>query len=196
MLLNFNKSKNTMNRIGERIRKRREYLEISMNTLSGGIGITPSMLSQIENGKASPSLHTIKHIADYLNTSVGALIGENDTFTQNPVITWEEKKFVKKNDNGATLYLLVHYSPIQMMEVYMVELEPNGNSTDLLDNKRNGQEFCFVIDGSVSVTLTEKIHDLESKSSIYFYSHNLKQFKNIAPTQSNLLWVISPLKTL
>jgi len=185
-----------MNRIGERIRKRREYLEISMNTLSGGIGITSSMLSQIENGKASPSLHTIKHIADYLNTSVGALIGENDTFTQNPVITWDEKKFVKKNENGATLYLLVHYSPIQMMEVYMVELEPNGNSTDLLDNKRNGQEFCFVLEGSVSVTLTEKTHDLESKSSIYFYSHNLKHFKNIASTQTNLLWVISPLKSL
>lgn len=184
-----------MDKIGERIRKRREYLEIPMNALAKGIGITPSMLSQIENGKASPSLHTIKHIADYLNTSVGTLIGENDTFTNNPVISWEEKKFVKRNEHGATLYLMAHYSPQQAMEIYMVELEPNGNSLDLLDNRRNGQEFCFVINGKVSVKLMEKAYELETNGSIYFYSHALEQFKNLTNGKTNLLWIISPIKS-
>ena len=184
-----------MNKIGERIRKRREYLEISMSVLAKGIGVTSSMLSQIENAKAFPSLHTIKHIADYLNTSVGALIGENDTFASNPVISWEGKKFVKRNENGATLYLMAHYSPLQMMEIYMVELEVDGNSIDLLDNRRNGQEFCFVINGKVSVALAEKEHNLDMNGSIYFYSHDLKYFQNISTAKSNILWVISPLKT-
>ena len=184
-----------MDKIGERIRKRREYLEISMNNLSSGIGITSSMLSQIENGKASPSLHTIKNIADYLNTSVGALIGENDTIAQNHVITWDEKKFVKKNDNGATLYLLTHYSPIQMMEVYMVELSPGANSNDLLDRKRNDQEYCFVIEGKVNVTLSDFTYEIESKSSIYFSSHNFRQFQNNSTENTLLLWIISPFKT-
>lgn len=185
-----------MNKLGERIRKRREYLEISMNTLAKGIGVSPSMLSQIENAKAFPSLHTIKHIADFLNTSVGSLIGENDTFANNPVILWDEKKFVKKNDHGATLYLLAHYSPLQSMEIYMVELEPGGNSIDLLDNKRNGQEFCFVINGKIAVMLTDNEYELNSKDSIYFYSQDLKSFENKSPDKSNVLWNISPLKTL
>lgn len=184
-----------MNKIGERIRKRREYLEISMNNLSKGIGITSSMLSQIENGKASPSLHTIKHIADYLNTSVGTLIGENDTFAANPVITWEDRKFVKRNETGASLYLMAHYSPMQMMEIYMVELEPNGNSIDLLDNRRNGQEYCFVVSGKVSVQLIEKAYDLETNGSIYFYSHAFEHFQNASAEKTNLLWIISPLKS-
>lgn len=184
-----------MNRIGERIRKRREYLDLSMNSLAKGVGVTPSLLSQIENGKAFPSLHTIKHIADYLNTSVGTLIGENDTFANNPVITWDEKKIVKKSVNGATLYLLAHYSPFQTMENYLVELEPDGNSIDLLDTRRNGQEFCFVLDGKVSVVLSGNAYDLEEKGSIYFYSHDLKYFKNTAGVKTHLLWVISPLRT-
>jgi transcriptional regulator with XRE-family HTH domain len=183
-----------MNKLGERIRKRREYLEIPMNILAKGIGVTSSLLSQIENGKAFPSLHTIKHIADYLNSSVGALIGENDTFASNPVISWEEKKFVKKTENGATLYLLAHYSPLQTMEIYSVELEKDGNSTGLLDHRRNGQEFCFVINGKVAVELTETIHELAINGSIYFYSHDLKYFKNITDKKTQILWILSPLK--
>lgn len=184
-----------MNKIGERIRKRREYLELPMNVLSKGIGVTSSLLSQIENGKAFPSLHTIKHIADYLNTSVGALIGENDTFASNPVISWDEKKFVKRNENGATLYLMAHYSPLQTMEIYTVELEKDGNSTGLLDRRRNGQEYCFVINGNVSVKLEETSHDLTINGSIYFYSHDLKHFQNIFADKTYILWILSPLKT-
>lgn len=184
-----------MNKIGERIRKRREYLDISMNVLAKGVGVTPSLLSQIENGKAFPSLHTIKHIADYLNTSVGALIGENDTFATNPVIDWEGKKFVKHNGSGATLYLMAHYSPLQTMEIYTVELEKGSNTTGLLDNRRHGQEFCFVIDGSVKVVLKESSHELDEKGSIYFYSHDLDCFQNAANKTSYLLWVLSPIKS-
>jgi transcriptional regulator with XRE-family HTH domain len=184
-----------MNKLGERIRKRREYLELPMNVLAKGIGVTSSLLSQIENGKAFPSLHTIKHIADYLNTSVGALIGENETFASNPVIYWDDKKFVKRNENGAILYLMAHYSPLQTMEIYTVELDTGGSSIGLLDNRRNGQEFCFVINGKVIVNLQETSHELALNGSIYFYSHDLKYFQNISTDKTNILWVLSPLKT-
>lgn len=184
-----------MNRIGERIRKRREYLELSMNNLAKGVGVTSSLLSQIENGKAFPSLHTLKHIADFLNTSVGTLIGENDTFAQDPVINWEDKKFVKKNDHGASLYLLAHYSPVQSMEAYMIDLEPGGSSIDLLDNKRHGQEFCFVIEGSVTAVLSSKTYELDWRASIYFYSNDLKYYRNQTSSKASLLWVVSPLRT-
>lgn len=183
-----------MNKIGDRIRKRREYLDLPLNVLAKGVGVSSSLLSQIENAKAFPSLHTIKSIADYLKTSVGSLIGENDTFTSNPFISWDERKFVKRNDNGATLYLMAHYSPLQTMEVYTVELEPGSSSVGLLDNRRNGQEFCFVLDGEVSVNLQNSSHALSEKGSIYFYSHDLKAFENSTSQTTQLLWVLSPLK--
>ena len=183
-----------MNRIGDRIRKRREYLELPLNVLAKGVGVSSSLLSQIENAKAFPSLHTIKSISDYLNTSVGALIGENETFASNPVISWQERKFVKRNENGATLYLMAHYSPLQTMEIYSVELESGSSSVGLLDNRRNGQEFCFVIEGNVVVTLQESMHELSEKGSIYFYSHDLKSFHNQSKNTAQLIWAISPLK--
>ena len=183
-----------MNKIGERIKKRREYLDLPLNVLAKGVGVSSSLLSQIENAKAFPSLHTIKSIADYLNTSVGALIGENETFTTNPMLEWNERKFVKRNENGATLYLMAHYSPLQTMEIYTIDLEPNGNTTGLLENRRSGQDYCFVIDGSVKVNLTETTLELPHKGSVYFYSHDLKSFQNQSNQPCTLLWALSPLR--
>jgi len=178
-------------RLGERIRKRREQLEIAMNVMAKGVGITPSMLSQIENGKAFPSLHNIKHIAEYLNTSVGALIGEMDLESQSPVIRWEDKKLIKSNDQGASMYLLSHYHSIHMAEMYLIELEKNGNTADLFDNNRNALEFCFVVDGEIDILLQDHSYRMRNKDSIYFYSSELKEIQNKHKNSTHILWNIS-----
>jgi transcriptional regulator with XRE-family HTH domain len=183
-----------MEKLGERIRKRREHLDIAINTLAKSIGISPSMLSQMEHGKAFPSLHTIKHIADYLNTSVGELIGENEIISANPVIEWNDRKFVKKNNSGASLYLLAEYRPQQTMEIFMLELEPGATSIDLIEDKRNGQEYCFVIEGSVTVSLLDREYKLNERASMYFFSHDFKQFKNNTSSKSYILWDIASVK--
>ncbi len=183
-----------MNKIGERIKKRREYLDLPLNVLAKGVGVSSSLLSQIENAKAFPSLHTIKSIADYLNTSVGALIGENETFTSNPTLNWSERKFVKCNDHGATLYLMAHYSPLQTMEIYTIDIEAKGNSSGILERNRSGQDYCFVIEGSLTINLTSSSLQIPTKGSVYFYSHDLKSFENESDTPCTLLWALSPLR--
>ena len=70
-----------MHRMGERIRARRENLGIQVNDLAGMIGVTPSLVSQIERAKAFPSILTLKKISDALQTTVGELIGENSFST-------------------------------------------------------------------------------------------------------------------
>ncbi|HEY9124712.1 MAG TPA: XRE family transcriptional regulator [Bacteroidales bacterium] len=183
-----------MEKLGERIRKRREHLDITINTLAKSTGISPSMLSQMEHGKAFPSLHTIKHIADFLNTSVGELIGENDTHLANPVIEWNDRKFVKKNNYGASLYLLAEHRPQQTMEVFMLEMEPVATSVDLIEDKRNGQEYCFVIEGSITVSLLDREYILSERASMCFFSHDFKHFKNHSLNKSYLLWNIASMK--
>lgn len=184
----------SMNRIGDRIRKRREHLGIPLNVLAKGIGSSSSLLSQIENAKAFPSIHTLKHIADYLNTSVGSLIGENETFANNPVVKWTDRSFVKKNEAGATLYLMAHYSPLQTMEIYSLDFDPHGNSSELLENRKIGQEFCHVLKGNIEFLLVEGVHALSEGDSIYFFSQDLKLIKNATAQMGSVLWAISPLK--
>ncbi|KAB2822721.1 MAG: helix-turn-helix transcriptional regulator, partial [Paludibacter sp.] len=68
-----------MNRIGERIKRKRDQFKLNLNELAKRVGISSSALSQIENGKAFPTIITLKSIADQLQTTVGELIGENES---------------------------------------------------------------------------------------------------------------------
>ena len=45
--------------VGERLRERRKELSISVRELARRVAVSPSLISQIENGKTSPSVGTL-----------------------------------------------------------------------------------------------------------------------------------------
>ena len=65
-----------MERIGERIKRKRELLSMQLNDLARKVGISSSALSQIERAKAYPSILTLKLIAENLQTQVSTFLGE------------------------------------------------------------------------------------------------------------------------
>ncbi len=62
-------------KLGEKIKSERRRQKMTQSELSGD-KITRNMLSQIENGKASPSLDTLIYIADRLEIPVAYLVDE------------------------------------------------------------------------------------------------------------------------
>lgn len=61
--------------LGERIRRARLDAGLSQKQVCGEV-ITRNMLSQIENGVASPSVATLRYLAQQLGTTVSFLLGE------------------------------------------------------------------------------------------------------------------------
>lgn len=184
-----------MDKLGIRIKTRREAIHQSLSELGKTAGVSSSLLSQIEHGKASPSLRTLKSIADALNTTVGSLVGENETIANNPVIELNNRKLVKNTEHGATLYMLSNYSPAQNMETLMVRLENHGNCTGLTESSRHAQEFCHVISGSIEITLSHKTYILQQGDSIYFDSKELNSIINLQNGVSDFLWIVSAVNT-
>lgn len=180
-----------MKRLGERIRRKRESLQLKLNDLARKVGVSSSALSQIENAKAFPSILTLKTIADCLHTTVGELIGENETLSKKPLIKTNEKKFVKKNKTGAKLYLLSHHDPYKQMETYLVEFAPDSNSHELLKS-HPGQEFCYVIEGCLEFTLEGKKYILEKDDSFYFNSNIQHLAKSISKEITKIIWIVTP----
>ena len=79
--------------MGKRIKMKRESLGFQMKELSLKIGVTSSLISQIESGKAYPSIVTLMKVAEALHTTVGELIGENEDLVHHPLL--------KSNDFGS-----------------------------------------------------------------------------------------------
>ena len=62
--------------MGLRIRALRERNRVSLRALAGTTGISPSLLSQIENGKTQPSVGTLYALVQQLDTSFDDLLGD------------------------------------------------------------------------------------------------------------------------
>src|SRR3954468_6878577 len=62
--------------VGERLRERRKELSVSVRELARRVSVSPSLISQIENGKASPSVGTLYAIVTEMGLSLDALFAD------------------------------------------------------------------------------------------------------------------------
>lgn len=183
-----------MHKIGDRIRQRREFLNIHTKELASAIDVSASLISQIERARAFPSILTLTKIANVLQTTVGELIGENDDLIENPLLKVKERKFVKKNDNGASLYLLTNHAPKKEMDTFIIDFKENADSTKIMTSTHPRQEFCFVLKGQIKVVLNAKKYTLNEGDSFYFNSDQYHLFSNIAKSNTEMLWIVNQKK--
>ncbi len=179
-----------MDKIGERIKIRREKKSLTLLDLANSTGVTKGFLSQIENGHAFPSIVTLKKIADRLQSSIGELLGEKERLLFNPLIRQKDRKFVKENDHGARLYLLSHHDPNKQMETYFLELESNATTANLIDNIA-GQTFCYVINGTISIHLKNNEYILKTGDCLYYNLQDSNHAENCGHDISRMIWVIN-----
>lgn len=185
-----------MQNMGVRIRARRESLSIQVNDLAGIIGVTPSLISQIERAKAFPSIVTLKKIAEALQTTVGALIGEHESYSENPLVRFDEKKMVQSNEQGAFLYLLSNHDQQKMMEPYLLELPGESDSSSLISTS-SGQSFYHVLKGSFRISMESHQYQLHEGDSFYINSGIKLTLTNIGSSAARLIWIsATPTTTL
>ncbi|MFL5672872.1 MAG: helix-turn-helix domain-containing protein, partial [Chloroflexota bacterium] len=60
--------------MGERLREARRARNLSLRTLAERLGVSPSLISQIETGRANPSVSTLYAIAAELDVSLDELL--------------------------------------------------------------------------------------------------------------------------
>jgi transcriptional regulator with XRE-family HTH domain len=181
-----------MYQMGKRIKKQREQLGLLLKDLSVEIGVTSSLISQIEKGKAFPSIVTLKKVAVALNTTVGALIGENENLVKHPLLKSKERRFVKENDRGTSLHLLSYHDPSKRIEPYIIQFEKEANSEGIMTSNYPGQEFCFVLKGSFETKIDDQKYKLHEGDGFYFDSKKSHLFRNTSKHNAELLWVITP----
>ena len=180
-----------MNRIGERIKKRREQLGLQLNELAEKIGISASGLSQIEKSKSYPSIVTLKNIAEKLHTTVGELIGENDSLANNPVVYHSDIKFIDQNRSGTMFYLLSQNDVNKQMDTYLVR-SAKASAIDGYFTNLFGQVFSHVISGEVRFDLNGKSYVLKTGDNIYFNAKSQFNAINWHDGISEIIWVQSP----
>jgi transcriptional regulator with XRE-family HTH domain len=159
--------------VGERIRKLRELKGLSLGDVSQRTGISDEMLKSIEADAVAPPLGTLTKLARALEMKMGYLLtgGESRPFV---ITRKDERQPVSRHateQQSKYGYSYLSLSPgmrDRNMEPFLVTLSPTAE--EMPGSVHEGEEFLFVLEGEMEVTIGEHREILHSGDSIYYHS--------------------------
>ncbi len=179
--------------IGEKVRRIRLAQGLSMRELAKQVGVSPSLISQIERNQVSPSYSTLKGLAKALSEDPSSLI-DDKTPLEWSLVKKDARRNVYTGQDGVTLELFAFPGPRdRRMEVYMVTLEPGAVFVaDMLYSDRcNGQDdFLYVIAGTASITTDRRNMVAEQDEACYLTYQNIQSLANGDQIPTKLIWCV------
>ncbi len=140
----------TDNHIGEMLRLHREKTGISMRTLAARAGFSPSFISQVENGIATPSIGSLEKIAACLDVSLAELFARHEDPATN-IVRAKERPRLESGWSQAEIASL-HSERSSRLTPLLITLQPGGASGKK-SHAINREQFVFVIAGQVRLSL-------------------------------------------
>ncbi len=161
--------------IGEKIKRYREDHSLTLKDMADRTGLSTAVLSQIENHLISPPLGTLIRLTRALNLRPGYFFDENADmpFTivrkaeRRPVSRFASKRGIQY---GYSYESLGHDMKDRHMEPFLVTLEP-ATLASPKPASHDGEEFLFVLDGEMEVTLGGHSDVLQPGDAIYYNSN-------------------------
>ncbi len=157
--------------IGDRIRGLRQAKKISFEELSNITGFDVDLLKKIESNEIQPQLGTLVKLSKALESAFSRLVsGVGDKLYS--VTRKNARKVVSRSSSakGRQLYTYYNMAPEvkgRHMEALMVTLEENPDQEMSI---HDGEEFIYVIEGTVYVKIDEDEFYLEPGDSVYYLS--------------------------
>lgn len=170
--------------VGERIRILRSVQNRTLQEVADKCGLSKSMISKIENDKTIPSVATLVKIAQTLGTNISQLL-EQDSWDRAVVTTLEEaEKKLVKTEKGYHIFPYASVYHEKKMQPFLFvarkgEVIPHEVSHE-------GEEFVFVVAGSMKMQVGDTEYVLKTGDSLYF---NALQKHGIIPISEEVTYL-------
>ncbi len=160
--------------VGEKVKNLRESKKISVEELAERTGLSTEIINYIESEKELPSMAPLIKISRGLGVRLGTFL--DDTEELGPVISRANQRTSSINvsrgsldcPTGLKYYALAQEKAGRRMEPFMIELEPEKGEHKL--SAHEGEEFIYVLEGTLSVDYGKDKMQLNAGDSIYFDS--------------------------
>ena len=151
-------------RLGNKIRKLRISKGMNLTAFAKKIGKTPSYLSQVERGMASPSIMALREIAKALNVPMFYFL--IDDKKQSVIVRKNERKVLEFPKSHLTYELL---SPDVSQRIQMIKTRIKiGASSCSKPLSHESEECTLVMEGKMEIKIGDEFYTLEEGDSIYY----------------------------
>jgi len=175
--------------VGERLRGLRRSRRATLRTVAERSGLSESFLSQVERGRSSASIESLRRVADALGVSMADLF-EPGGLPGPRVLRRDERPALSFGVLGKKLLLTPR--PLHHLEVFAGELEVGGSTGTEPYAHGDSEELFVVLSGTVQLELAGELFDLEPGDSIDYRSSTPHRISNTGQDLAEVMWIISP----
>ena len=172
--------------LGKKIKRLRVLCGLTQEELADRCELTKGYISQLENDLTEPSISTLEDIINALGTTFKSFFSDED---EEKIVFSKEDYFIKSTEDYKLTWLVVN-SQKNEMEPILLELEV-GKKTEL-DIPHEGQEFGYVINGSIDIVLGETRYKCHQGETFYFTTSKNHYLINTGKEIAKVVWVSSP----
>lgn len=172
--------------IGTKLKELRILKGLTQEELADRAELSKGFISQLERDLTSPSIATLMDILQCLGTSIGEFFNE----TLEEQIVFGKLDYFEKHDAELhnEIKWIIPNAQKNMMEPILLTLEAGGETYP--DNPHEGEEFGYVLSGSISIHIGSKTYKAKKGESFYFVSDKKHHLSSKAG--ASLIWVSSP----
>ena len=172
--------------IGAKLKELRVLKGLTQEELADRAELSKGFISQLERNLASPSIATLMDILQCLGTTLGEFFNESPE----EQIVFGKADYFEKQDQELKneIKWIIPNAQKNVMEPIMLTLEPGGETYP--DNPHEGEEFGYILQGTVSIHLGNKIYKAKKGESFYFVPD--KKHYLTSRSGAVILWVSSP----
>jgi len=173
--------------IGVKIKQLRLQRGLTQEELAARTELTKGFISQLERDLTSPSIATLMDILAALGTDVAVFFRE----TQEEQVAYSaDDMFVKEEADGSTIQWLVTNAQKNALEPILVTMPAGLSGAE--DDPHEGEEFGYVLTGSVTLVLGSKRYRVKKGGSFYFRPTQVHYLINSGKAEARVLWVSTP----
>ena len=155
--------------IGLQVKKLRAGLDMTIGDLAKVSGLSPGMVSKIENGQTSASLSTLQALANALNTPIATFFRTFDEKRDATFVRAGEGLTIERRGSRAGhVYQLLGHSvrSAVRIEPYLITLENDADTYPVFQHP--GHEFIYMLKGDVTYRHADQTYRLKPGDSLFF----------------------------
>ncbi len=173
-------------RIGEKIKSLRLASDLTQTELADRADLTKGFISQLENDQTSIQIDSLANIVEALGLTLVEFFSDISA----PVVFSPDERISVEGKGVNSFELLVPGSTNNMMDPILLKIDP-GEELDEVE-PHPGEQFGFVMQGTVTLKLGKKTFRVPKGHCFYFEADKTNQICNEGASVAKMLWVNTP----
>lgn len=196
----------TPENIGARLREARTARGLSLRSVAQALGVSASLISQVETGKTQPSVSTLYALVSHLGISIDELLGvkadatpvDEDIVLAAAPRTGPVKPAVQRGTENPVLEMEngVHWERLAVGEggpadALLVTYDPGASSSiEGRLMRHSGIEYAYLLEGELTLQLEFETFVLGPGDSLQFDSVRPHLYTNHGTSPARGLWFV------